>query len=306
MLRQDSVHNLGNDRLAIADDAGKKFLIIQQLVNQVLAQLVLDGHRTIFRFTQLPDGSDLRMRIHGGEMIGLLFAKATFDDPREPSASQARQATGAGGLRPGRASSLCLGSNAGNYASTRRGWLHLFRLPQETHHQSQYPRSNPVPCHSPCLGKCLDLRLSITAICRPISYDARHRKQYRYHPRWREVRDGNKFDRICSFGKLLPKIRRTTRRHLALPALPREKVLATLVRVTMETFIRVSNEEYAKSNHSYGLTTLRLPRQNQRASIRPPPLPRKIRPRPRNSISPRQTPGQNHPLVPRSPRPGPL
>jgi DNA topoisomerase I len=90
-----------------------------------------------------------------------------------------------------------------------------------------------------------------------IGYDARHRKQYRYHPRWREVRDGNKFDRICAFGKLLPKIRRTTRRHLALPNLPREKVLAALVRVMMETFIRVGNEEYAKSNHSYGLTTLK-------------------------------------------------
>jgi DNA topoisomerase I len=90
-----------------------------------------------------------------------------------------------------------------------------------------------------------------------IGYDARGRKQYRYHPKWRQIRDGNKFDRICAFGKLLPKIRRTTARHLAQKGLPREKVLATIVRVMMQTFMRVGNEEYTKSNHSYGLTTLK-------------------------------------------------
>ncbi|HEX4590241.1 MAG TPA: DNA topoisomerase IB [Gemmataceae bacterium] len=86
--------------------------------------------------------------------------------------------------------------------------------------------------------------------------DARGRKQYRYHPRWREVRDGATYDRMVAFGNALPVIRATTERHLKLPDLPREKVLATVVRFLEMTHIRVGNDEYAKSNHSYGLTTL--------------------------------------------------
>jgi DNA topoisomerase-1 len=86
--------------------------------------------------------------------------------------------------------------------------------------------------------------------------DARGRKQYRYHPRWREVRDGTKYDRMIAFGKALPTIRAATEEHLKLPGLPREKVLATVVRLLEITHIRVGNDEYAKSNHSYGLTTL--------------------------------------------------
>jgi DNA topoisomerase-1 len=86
--------------------------------------------------------------------------------------------------------------------------------------------------------------------------DARGRKQYRYHPLWRQTRDETKFDRMIAFGKILPKIRRATRRHLKLPGLPREKVLAALVQLLEKTLIRVGNSEYARSNHSYGLTTL--------------------------------------------------
>jgi DNA topoisomerase-1 len=86
--------------------------------------------------------------------------------------------------------------------------------------------------------------------------DARKRKQSRYHPRWREVRDENKYERMKLFGEALPKIRERVEHDLALPGLPREKVLATIVRLLETTFIRVGNEEYAKENHSYGLTTL--------------------------------------------------
>jgi DNA topoisomerase-1 len=86
--------------------------------------------------------------------------------------------------------------------------------------------------------------------------DARGRKQYRYHPRWREVRDETKFDRMVAFAKALPGIRAAVARDLARPGLAREKVLATVVSLLEATMIRVGNEEYAKQNDSYGLTTL--------------------------------------------------
>src|SRR5256885_7640429 len=87
--------------------------------------------------------------------------------------------------------------------------------------------------------------------------DARGRKQYRYHERWREVRDENKFGRLAAFAKALPKIRRRVAQDLKLPGLPREKVLATVVRLLQRTFIRIGNEEYARENKSFGLTTMK-------------------------------------------------
>ncbi len=87
--------------------------------------------------------------------------------------------------------------------------------------------------------------------------DARGRKQSRYHPRWREVRDQSKYEHMLAFGATLPTIREHVDKHLALPGLPREKVLATLVRLLETTFIRIGNEAYARENNSFGLTTLR-------------------------------------------------
>jgi DNA topoisomerase-1 len=87
--------------------------------------------------------------------------------------------------------------------------------------------------------------------------DARGRKQYRYHPRWREVRDGNKYERLIAFGRALPFIRRRVEKDLAQPGLPREKILATVVRLLEVTLIRVGNEEYARQNESFGLATMR-------------------------------------------------
>jgi DNA topoisomerase-1 len=86
--------------------------------------------------------------------------------------------------------------------------------------------------------------------------DARGRKQYRYHPRWRAVRDETKFHRMLAFAKALPAIRAAVARDLVLPGLPLEKVLATLVALLEETEIRIGNAEYARENDSYGLTTL--------------------------------------------------
>ena len=90
-----------------------------------------------------------------------------------------------------------------------------------------------------------------------VGRDARHRKQYRYHPRWREVRDETKFDRMVDFGRVMPKMRMRVKRDLARKGLPKEKVLATIVRLLETTLVRVGNEEYTKQNDSYGLTTLR-------------------------------------------------
>ena len=86
--------------------------------------------------------------------------------------------------------------------------------------------------------------------------DARGRKQYRYHKRWREIRDETKFDRMIEFAKALPAIRAAVARDIAKPGMPREKILATLVSLLEETSIRVGNEEYARDNDSFGLTTL--------------------------------------------------
>jgi DNA topoisomerase I len=86
--------------------------------------------------------------------------------------------------------------------------------------------------------------------------DARQRKQYRYHPRWRHVRDDLKFERMLTFGRALPEIRQRVDAALRLPGLPREKMLATVVYLLEATMMRIGNEEYARENHSFGLTTL--------------------------------------------------
>jgi DNA topoisomerase-1 len=87
--------------------------------------------------------------------------------------------------------------------------------------------------------------------------DARGRKQYRYHPDWRAHRETDKFDRLEAFASVLPEVRTRTAGDLAKSGLPREKVLATVVQLLERSLIRVGNDEYAKSNKSFGLTTLR-------------------------------------------------
>jgi DNA topoisomerase I len=87
--------------------------------------------------------------------------------------------------------------------------------------------------------------------------DARGRKQYRYHARYRQVRDRVKFDRLPAFCAVLPAIRRRAEKDLARPGLPRDKVLAAIVKLLETTNIRIGNAEYANKNDSYGLTTLR-------------------------------------------------
>ncbi|HEX8663387.1 MAG TPA: DNA topoisomerase IB [Beijerinckiaceae bacterium] len=87
--------------------------------------------------------------------------------------------------------------------------------------------------------------------------DAKGRKQYRYHPTFREVRESTKYEHMMEFAKALPAVRAKVAEHMALKGLPREKVLATVVHLLETTLIRVGNDDYAKENKSYGLTTLK-------------------------------------------------
>src|SRR6266540_5097028 len=88
-----------------------------------------------------------------------------------------------------------------------------------------------------------------------VGRDARGRKQYRYHEKWRETRDEAKYEKMIEFAKALPGIRRKSTEDLKRPGLPKEKVLAAIVQIMEKTLIRVGNEEYAKNNNSFGLTT---------------------------------------------------
>jgi len=90
-----------------------------------------------------------------------------------------------------------------------------------------------------------------------IGYDARGRRQYRYHPDWRRVRDEDKFDRLREFARRLPKVRARVARDLARSGVDRDRVLAAIVRLLETTCVRVGNDEYARANGSFGLTTLR-------------------------------------------------
>lgn len=89
-----------------------------------------------------------------------------------------------------------------------------------------------------------------------VGIDEKGRKQYRYHPDWLKFRDQTKYDKLIDFGKALPKIRTQVSEDLAKHGLPREKVLATIVKLLEKTMIRIGNEQYARENQSYGLTTL--------------------------------------------------
>lgn len=188
----------------------------------------------------------MRKRLHGGNFSGTDL-HAPVDDPAGSAKEAglryvtdarpgiARKSKGDGFIyeRPGKngASRPCRVRDPGTLARIKRlaippAWTNVWICPAENGHLQATGR------------------------------DARGRKQYRYHPNWRKVRDETKYERMLAFGKALPRIRRKVTRDLALPGMPREKVLATLVRLLEMTLIRVGNDEYARENHSYGLTTL--------------------------------------------------
>ena len=133
--------------------------------------------------------------------------------------------------------------------------------------------------------------------------DARGRKQYRYHARWRAGRDDAKFERLIDFARVLPRIRERCDADLARPGLTREKVLAAVVRLLELTLIRVGNDEYARLNRSFGLTTLENRHAPVDGHLDPLPVPRQVRPAARGRAS-RPAAGGGRPALPGPARPG--
>jgi DNA topoisomerase I len=146
----------------------------------------------------------------------------------------------------------------------RRGGGFIYRHPsgrkvREAAHLARI-RTLAIPPAYRDVWICVNSRGHLQATGR----DTRGRKQYRYHTRWRSHRDAQKFDHILDFGRALPRIRRRVAQDLRKSGLPRERVLATIVRLLDRTLVRVGNEEYARANNSFGLTTLR----NRHVSVR--------------------------------------
>ena len=135
-----------------------------------------------------------------------------------------------------------------------KGFRYLGPKRKPVHHQRTLERirSLAIPPAYTDVWICSKARGHLQATGR----DARGRKQYRYHPEWRETRDNGKFSRMIEFGRALPGLRKRLKADLALPGLPRDKVLALIVKLLDDTLIRVGNEEYARTNKSYGVTTL--------------------------------------------------
>jgi DNA topoisomerase I len=150
------------------------------------------------------------------------------------------------------------------YARRRRGrwfeYLHPNGKPLKDPRELQRIRALVIPPAWTYVWICTDENGHLQATGR----DARGRKQYRYHPRWRAVRDENKYEKLIAFAEILPRIRRKIARDLRRRGLPREKVLAAVVKLLETTLIRVGNDEYAKSNGSFGLTTM----QNKHARVK--------------------------------------
>jgi DNA topoisomerase-1 len=134
--------------------------------------------------------------------------------------------------------------------------IHVSRRGREDHPRSRDPRPDPGDRHPARLDRCLDLPWP-NGHLQATGRDARGRKQYRYHELWRQRRGADNFARMIAFAKALPRIRRAVEHDLGRRGLPREKVLAAVVRLLELTLIRVGNDEYARLNRSFGLTTMR-------------------------------------------------
>jgi DNA topoisomerase I len=188
---------------------------------------------------QRPDGAGLRA--HGRTIRRRL---GHVNDPLGPASARAAGLRYASDLRPG-------------ISRRRAGRGVAYRRPDGTPVRDAVTlnriRSLAIPPAWTDVWICPDPIGHLQATGR----DARQRKQYRYHPRWRTHRDDAKFERLLDFARVLPRIRARCEADLATPGLSRDKVLAAVVRLLEMTLIRVGNEEYARLNRSFGLTTLR-------------------------------------------------
>ncbi|MGI8561130.1 MAG: DNA topoisomerase IB [Luteimonas sp.] len=170
--------------------------------------------------------------------------------PQTPSDAKATDAARSAGL-------VYVSDDAPGISRRRQGRGFSYRMPDGRLVRSERTlariRALAVPPAYSDVWICTDPRGHLQATGR----DARRRKQYRYHPEWDVVRGDGKFERIVAFGEALPKLRRRLRTHLALRGYPRDKVLAIVVALMAETLVRIGSDSYARSNKSFGLTTLR-------------------------------------------------
>jgi DNA topoisomerase-1 len=179
-------------------------------------------------------------------------------DTRVASAARRRSPAPADPPESARAAGLVYTTDhAPGYTRRKRGSGFIFLKPSgvvlRDPRELARIRSLVIPPAWTSVWICPDPRGHLQATGR----DARGRKQYRYHPRWREVRDETKYYRVLAFARALPQIRRRTDADLRGTGITRPRVLATIVQLLEKTLIRVGNDEYARSNRSYGLTTLR-------------------------------------------------
>ena len=175
---------------------------------------------------------------------------APHDDPRDSHGTDAREAARAAKL-------LYVSDRKPGITRQRDGEAWRFFKPDgsEITDEAEIARIKTlaIPPAYTEVWICANARGHLQAVGR----DARGRKQYRYHPKWRAIRDEAKYGKMLVFGRVLPTIRAQVQADLALHGLPKRKVIAAIVALLEKTMMRVGNEEYAKQNGSFGLTTLR-------------------------------------------------
>src|SRR5215207_699526 len=186
------------------------------------------------------------LRLTGGQVSSTLHAP-------QGHVFRHRRSKGCGRVRR---PDLRLRRGAGDPAQEGRQGLHLHRARRPQGGGRGDPKAHPQARDPSCLHKCVDLYESERHL-QATGRDAKDRKQYRYHVGFRAIRESTKYEHMLEFAKALPGIRAKVAEHMALPSLPREKVLATVVDLLEKTLIRVGNDDYARDNKSYGLTTLK-------------------------------------------------
>ncbi|MGY4411093.1 DNA topoisomerase IB [Bradyrhizobium sp. LB7.1] len=145
---------------------------------------------------------------------------------------------------------------AGVHAQAEWNHFQLLRQGRQAHHRCRRHPTHQIIGIPPAYDSVW-ICPSSNGHIQATGLDARGRKQYRYHPKWRELRDQNKYEHIILFAAALPALRERVASDMKRDGLPREKVLATIVSLLEKTLIRVGNAEYAEKNKSYGLTTMR-------------------------------------------------
>jgi len=213
-------------------------------------------------FVNPSDGSHNRQQRRSQGNIGSTFPPTMTTDPSGRARSHRPAQPRLERLTPGsewaRAASLRY-SNDGEVGISRHrsGTGFSYRTPRGVALRDHATRNRIASLAIPPAWTHVWIAIDPAGHIQAVGRDARGRKQYRYHPRWKAIRDESKFDRMLEFGAMLPRVRVRVNADLASPAHSRDRVLAVVVRLLETTYIRVGNEEYARDNGTFGLTTMR-------------------------------------------------